>query len=201
MRSRSLPALVLAAALAVPLAACSAPASSVPSEAPTATTEDSAQAVVRSLGAVPVPSAPSAEPTASANASHGAVLAIGAPVAATLPDGSSVILTALGPDTAPVPVPTSHPTAAPDIPIEGTITVRVKATSGSVAIGAGDLDCRDQRGRTVALNPVGPATVTVAAGSQADLVVRGTFHDGAAQVTLRHAGHALALWTFNIEND
>ena len=201
MRSRSLPALLLAAALAVPLAACSAPASSAPSEAPTATAEDSAQAVVRSLGAVPVPSAPSAEPTASANASHGAVLAIGAPVAATLPDGSSVILTALSPDTAPVPVPTSHPTAAPDIPIEGTITVRVKATSGSVAIGAGDLDCRDQRGRTVALDPVGPATVTVAAGSQADLVVRGIFHDGAAQVTLRHTGHALALWTFNIEND
>ncbi|MEZ2373293.1 hypothetical protein [Arthrobacter sp. RCC_34] len=201
MRSRSLPTLLLAAALAVPLAACSAPASSDPSEAPTATAEDSAQAVVRSLGAVPVPSAPSAEPTASANASHGAVLAIGAPVAAALPDGSSVILTALGPDTAPVPVPTSHPTAAPDIPIEGTITVRVKATSGSVTIGSGDLDCRDQRGRTVTLTPVGASTVTVAAGSQADLVVRGIFHDGAAQVTLRHTGHALALWTFNIEND
>jgi len=200
VRSRPLlSSLVLAAALATSLAACSAPASPSPSESPSA--EDSAQAVVQSLGAVPIPSAPSVEPTASANASHGAVLAIGAPVSATLPGGATVILTALGPDTAPVPVPTSHPTAAPDIPIEGTITLRVKAVAGSATLGAEELTSRDQRGRTVALTPVGASTVTVAAGSQAELVVRGTFHDGAAQVTLRHAGHTLALWTFNIEND
>lgn len=199
MRSRSLSALFLAAALATPLAACSAPASQSPSESPSP--EDSARAVVQSLGAVPVPSAPSVEPTASANASHGAVLAIGAPVSATLPDGATVILTALGPDTAPVPVPTSHPTAAPDIPIEGTITLRVKAVTGSTTFRADELSSRDQRGRTVALSPVGASTVTVSAGAQAELVVRGTFHEGAAQVTLRHADRAVALWTFNIEND
>ncbi|MDP5226315.1 MULTISPECIES: hypothetical protein [Arthrobacter] len=195
MRSRSLSALFVAAALAVPLAACSAPASSSPSA------DDSAKAVVQSLGAMPIPTAPSVEPTATADAKHGAVLAIGAPVSATLPGGTTVILTALGPDTAPVPVPTVRPTAAADVPIDGTITVRVKAVSGSLTLGVGDLNCRDQMGHTVALSAVGASSVTVAAGAQADLVVRGTFHAGAAQVTLRHADRALALWTFNIEND
>jgi hypothetical protein len=33
------------------------------------------------------------------------------------------------------------------------------------------------------------------------VAVRGTYHSGSAQVTWRHDGHLLALWTFTNELD
>ena len=40
-----------------------------------------------------------------------------------------------------------------------------------------------------------------AAGGTASVAVRGTYHSGSAQVTWRHEGHVVALWTFTIELD
>ena len=47
----------------------------------------------------------------------------------------------------------------------------------------------------------GPLPQIGTAGGTASVAVRGTYHSGSAQVTWRHEGHVVALWTFTIELD
>jgi hypothetical protein len=82
------------------------------------------------------------------------------------------------------------------------ITPRVTVRSGrALAIGTDDLSSRDETGEAVALTPAGTTRSTAKAGGTASVAVRGTYHSGSAQVTWRHGGHVVALWTFTIELD
>lgn len=83
----------------------------------------------------------------------------------------------------------------------GTITLRVAAKSGTLKVTTADLTSRDDHGTDIVLSAVGPAQATAGAGGTADLVVRGTFSSGAAQITLREDGHVTAVWDFTIELD
>jgi hypothetical protein len=117
-------------------------------------------------------------------------------VAVTLPSGTGVV-TALGPtEDLPTPAP-----ATPPQQVSGTITLRVAAKTGTLKVTTADLSSRDDHGTDITLTPVGPAQATAPAGGTADLVVRGTFSSGAAQITLREDGHVTAVWDFNIELD
>lgn len=181
------PAVLPAATLAVLLSmtACSSGA----------TSEDAASVVAR-LGAVPIPTAPPIAPVERADAGHPQVLAIGEPVDATVTDGVARV-TMLGPDITPA-VSTTGP------PEDGSavFTVQVTTTSGRVAVAATDLSGRDDHGRDLVLTPVGPATVVSAQGKgAATLRVAAEVHAGAAQITWRHDGAPMALWTFNAELD
>lgn len=156
----------------------------------------SSEDVVKKLGAVPIPSAPKTQLTPSADEAHPQLVAIGSAVAVTLPAGTGSV-TALGPtEDLPTPLPATMPTR-----VAGTITLRVAAKSGTVAVTAADLSSRDDHGADIALTAVGPAQASAKAGGTADLVVRGTFSSGAAQITLREDGHVVAVWDFNVELD
>ena len=72
------------------------------------------------------------------------------------------------------------------------ITLRVD--SGAVPIAAADLTARDDSGQLIALVPLSRS------GAQT-FRVSGTFSAGAAQLTWRHDGRVLAVWTFTIELD
>lgn len=158
--------------------------------------DQSAADVVSKLGAVPIPSPPKTQPTPSADEAHPQLVAIGSAVAVTLPSGSGVI-TALGPaEELPTPSP-----ATPPSHVDGTITLRVAAKTGTLKVTAADLSSRDDHGTDIALTPVGPAQAAAGGGGTEDLVVRGTFASGAAQITLREDGHVVAVWDFNIELD
>ena len=153
-------------------------------------------AVVSSLGAVPIPSAPAQDPVAVAREDHLQVLAMGAPVDVVLADGARARMTATG------PMQTSTTAATgPDATTEATITLTVAATAGTVLLVAGDLSSRDDTGSGIGLDPDGPATIRVAAGTTGSLTVRGRFRSGAAQVTWTHDGHPIAVWDFNVELD
>lgn len=182
-RGHSLLSLLTASALALGTAACS-----------TSTADDSARDVVQSLGAVPIPTAPATEPTPTADQQHPQLLAIGAPVEAILPTGRATI-TALGPE---IDLPTG--TTKPPEQVNGTITLRVVTESGSITVAATDLTSRDDSGNDIRLTPVGASGATGTPGTAVELKVAATFHTGAAQITLRHAGKIIALWTFNVEN-
>lgn len=176
---------------AVPLAALAAGCASSKSSS-----DQSAADVVNKLGAVPIPSAPKTQPTPSADEAHPQLVAVGSPVAVTLPSGTGVI-TALGPtEDLPTPLPATMPTQ-----VGGTITLRVATKTGTMKVTAADLSSRDDHGTDIALTPVGPAQAAATAGGTADLVMRGTFSSGAAQITLREDGHVVAVWDFNIELD
>ncbi|MEY9854950.1 hypothetical protein ABH935_000549 [Catenulispora sp. GAS73] len=158
--------------------------------------DSSAQDVVNKLGAVPIPSAPKTQLTPSADESHPQLVAVGSPVAVTLPSGTGVI-TALGPtEDLPTPLPAKMPTQ-----VAGTVTLRLAATTGTLKAATADLSSRDDHGTDIKLTAVGPAQASATAGGTADLVVRGTFSSGAAQVTLREDGHVVAVWDFTIELD
>ncbi|MEY9928138.1 hypothetical protein ABH926_002772 [Catenulispora sp. GP43] len=158
--------------------------------------DQSAADVVNKLGAVPIPSAPKSQPTPSADESHPQLVAVGSPVALTLPSGTGVV-TALGPtEDLPTPLPATMPTQ-----VAGTITLRVATKTGTMKVTAADLSSRDDHGTDIVLSPVGPAQAAATGGGTADLVVRGTFASGAAQITLREDGHVVAVWDFNIELD
>ena len=156
----------------------------------------SSKDVVAKLGAVPIPIAPATQPTPSADESHPQLVAIGSAVSVTLPGGTGVI-TALGPtEDLPTPAP-----AKPPSQVSGTITLRVAPASGTLTVRAADLSSRDDHGNNITLTAVGPNQVIATAGTNAPLTVRGTFQSGAAQITLRQDGHAIAVWDFNIELD
>lgn len=178
--------ILLVALTAVGTSACS---STTPAE-PT-----SAQ-VVSSFGAVPVPTAPAAEPVVVASVGHGQLVAMGAPVTVRLPDGSTATVTATGPRQS-----STAPQVDPRATITGTISLQVQATRGTVTVSVADLTSRDDTGQLIALTTVGTAAVTVRAGASATITVDGRFRSGAAQFTLSHQGHRLALWDFNIELD
>lgn len=159
--------------------------------------DQSAANVVSKLGAVPIPSAPKTQPTPSADEAHPQLVAIGSPVAVTLPSGSGII-TALGPTE---DLPTPYP-AKPPSQVSGTITLRIAGKTGTVKVSAADLSSRDDHGTDIALTAVGPTQAAASGGGGSeDLVVRGTFVSGAAQITLREDGHVVAVWDFNVELD
>ncbi len=81
------------------------------------------------------------------------------------------------------------------------LSLRVAQVTGSATIKFDELTSRDETGRAIELKPDGPKTVTTHAGQTSTVKVVGTFESGAAQVTWRHHGHVLAVWTFNVEFD
>jgi hypothetical protein len=153
---------------------------------------------VAKLGAVPIPTAPSAAPTPQADESHPQLLAMGAPLGVMLPTGRGLIV-ANGPYYVAVP-PTAAPSAQ-DNPVIGTFTLHLRAWSGSFRVSLADLSSRDEQGRNVALEAVGPDSVQVSPTTPTKLLLRAQYHDGSAQLTLRHDGKVLAIWDFSVELD
>lgn len=192
-------ALLILVALGLP-AACSSGASAGNTAGKTAGDRgDDPVAVVSSLGAVPVPSAVPAESTPSARPGHPALLAMGGPVDLSLPDGTRALVTALGPEQqvqmpagTTVPLPTNTP---------ATVTLRLVVSRGSLTATAGELSSRDETGAQIRLTPMGPASVRAVPGHPAEVRVSGVYSSGSAQLTWRHDGHVLAVWTFTIELD
>jgi len=157
-----------------------------------------AAAVISSLGAVPIPSAPAADPTPTASPAHPQLLAIGAPLTAALPGGTTALVVASGPDQ----LGTAQATAsAPPQSTLGIITITAHVSRGSLTLHAADFTSRDQTGRPVPLSPHGVSMVTAAAGKSATLKVQGRFTSGAAQITWTHQKSVLTVWDFNIELD
>jgi hypothetical protein len=151
---------------------------------------------VRRLGKVPIPTAPAAAPTATASPGHPQLVAMGAPIQATLPDGTTALITTTGPATDPPPTG-----AKPGTVVTGVITVTAKPQTGTLRLTAADLASRDQTGANVTLTPVGPGQVTASPGHPATLTLSGHFHLGGAQINWRHDNHVLAIWDFTIEID
>ena len=189
-------AAALVAAATTLLGACSSlPAPPHPQQNP----DPDPSAVVRSLGAVPIPLPPARPRQATAAVGRPAVLAMGEPVLVSWGAGTAVV-TALGPEQLAA-AGTSTRAAAPRS-TQAVITLRVASTRGNLAVTDEELSSRDQTGRAIRLSPTGPRSARARAGGPAATVrVSGTFADGAAQVTWRHRGHVLAVWTFTIELD
>ncbi len=184
------PALVAAVAGALLVAGCTS------DPAPAAAPDPDPSQVVASLGAVPIPPTGSTLPTPTAVVGHPAVLAMGEPVLLHLP-GTEALVTALGPDQV-----LSGPQRGQDPTTPAVITLRVTVRGGRpLAIGTDELSSRDETGEAIALKPASADRSTAKAGGTASVAVRGTYHSGSAQVTWRHDGHVLALWTFTIELD
>lgn len=163
--------------------------------------EPSASDVVRSLGAVPIPSAGPAESTPSATPGDPALLAIGGPVQVTLADGSQGLVTALGPEQVATAPPSGTSATGYPKSTRAVITLRVAMTTGAASIRTSDLSSRNESGAAIHLTPVGPATAHAGPTGAVTLRVAATFSSGAAQVTWRHNGAVIAVWTFNIELD
>jgi hypothetical protein len=168
---------------------------------PPAPHDPSPAQVVASLGAVPIPSAGPAVTTPTAVPGRPAVLAIGGPVRVTLPGGSTVLATALGPRQVHTAPARSATRRRPPDSTKATITLRLQAVRGDLIADAGQLSSRDETGKAVALTPRGATRVHARPGLAQTLTVGGTFPTGAAQVTWRSGSHVLAVWTFNIELD
>ena len=150
---------------------------------------------------MPIPSAGPAESTPTASPGHPAVLAIGGPVQVNLPGGASGLVTALGPEQ--ITPARSARRSAKGYPssTRAVITLQVAMRRGSAVIATSELSSRDETGHAVRLSPDGPEQQRVSAAKSRTVKVVGTFASGAAQVTWRHAGHVLGVWTFNIELD
>ncbi|MCQ4043274.1 hypothetical protein ACFOSC_01120 [Streptantibioticus rubrisoli] len=120
---------------------------------------------------------------------------MGAPIRAQLP-GATTVITATGPAE-------DLPSAGSKVPdhTTGTISIALTQSTGPIAVAAGDFSSRDEQGRNVPRTPHGPDTVTAAPGKPAALTLVDTYHSGAAQLTWRHDGKAVAIWDFNIELD
>ncbi len=159
--------------------------------------EAQSSAVVQSLGAVPIPSAAKADPTPTATPQAPQLLAMGAATLAVLDPATSATVTATGPDQ----VVAFTPGGAPATTTTATITLTAATTNGTLQLDVADLTCRDDRGNTIALTAVGPATADVPAGATGTIQASGVFRTGAAQVTWRPHGHTTALWDFTIELD
>lgn len=141
---------------------------------------------VTALGAATVRSGLLAQLVPDVSVGHPAVLAIGGSVRAALPAGAAAVVTALGPELVSAP--------AAGTSTRAVITLRVD--SGAVPIAAADLTARDDSGQLIALTPVSDTR-----GGGQTFRVSGTFSAGAAQLTWRHDGRVLAVWTFTIELD
>lgn len=164
---------------------------------PSGSDSQSAADVVSSLGAVPIPTAPTGVPApVNASIGHPQLLAMGAPVAVSLPGGVQALITTSGPTE-------DRPTGPlkPNAPVHGVITVTVTPGAGSLRLSAADLASRDQTGAQVTLTPIGPATVSATPGHPGTLRVTGTFHQGGAQINWQQNGHVIAIWDFTIETD
>ncbi|MGW0473891.1 hypothetical protein [Streptomyces coeruleorubidus] len=83
----------------------------------------------------------------------------------------------------------------------GTITVTVRDATGPLTLHAADFSSRDENGTAIRLAARGPAAVTARPGQVATLTLVGTYEAGAAELTWRHDGKAVAVWDFNIELD
>lgn len=153
--------------------------------------------MVSSLGAVPIPSATSAQAMPIATQNRPQLLAMGAPVRATLPGGVDAVVTALGPQEQ---TPYTGGATPPRSTV-GIITVTMAVTHGDLAVRSSDFTSRDETGKLVVLAARGPAAVHLRAGQSAQIEVSGRFTSGSAQVTWRHAGHVVALWDFTVELD
>ena len=122
---------------------------------------------------------------------------MGAPVRVRLKDGTTAVVTALGPrELTPYTGGATLPTSTP-----GVITLGLRVTAGHLAVEAGDLTSRDQSGHDVPLAVRGARSADVRAGSTGAIEVQGIYHSGSAQVTWRHDGHVLGVWVFTIELD
>jgi len=152
---------------------------------------------VRSLGAVPIPRPPTAQATPTASEHHLQLVAMGEPVNAHLPAAQAVVR-ASGPTE---DLPRTAPGAPLPTATAGTVTVTLDHATAALTVHAGDFDSRDEQGRTVALHPVGASTATATPGHRAALVLRGTFHSGAAELTWRPDHHVVAVWDFTVELD
>ncbi|MCQ4042621.1 hypothetical protein ACFOSC_24735 [Streptantibioticus rubrisoli] len=154
-----------------------------------------AASTVHKLGAVPIPSRPAGQATPTADEHHLQLVAMGAPIRAQLP-GVTALVVASGPVE-------DLPSAGGKVPdqTKGTITITVSQATAPLTVKADDFSSRDEQGKDVALSPAGPTTVTATTGKSANLVLSGTYHSGAAQLTWRHDGKVVAIWDFNIELD
>lgn len=183
---------LLVAAVALTLAACTSGGGSTQA----APADPDPSQVVASLGAVPIPPTGSTLPTPTAAPGHPAVLAMGEPVLLHL-GRTEALVTALGPyqvKNGPQPG-----VAEPTTP--ATLSLKVDVHRGELAIGTDELSSRDETGAVIALRPSGARHATAGSGKSATVTVKGTYPSGSAQVTWRHAGQVLAVWTFTIELD
>ena len=89
--------------------------------------------------------------------------------------------------------------AEPTTPV--SLTLNVQVHKGDLTTGTDELSSRDETDRVISLHPPGPLHSTARAGGAAAVTVKGTHPSGSAQVTWRHAGQLLAIWTFTIELD
>lgn len=165
------------------------------------TAAPTAQSVKTSLGAVPIPTVPAVDPIPTATIGKPQLLAMGAPTLVVFDASTRGTATATGPDQTITQPPASPSVSRSRASTAATITLAVKSASGSIPLTALDLVCRDGTGALIPLTAVGPASATASAGSEAQLVVSGTFTSGAAQVTWQPSGHPIALWDFTIELD
>lgn len=117
----------------------------------------------------------------------------------TLDHGNTALVTALGPQQ--LNATTIRAGSPPPRTTLAAITLRLTATKGATTIAAGDLSSRDQSGHALLLSPQGATSKTIAPGTTASVTVKTTFTSGAAQITWRHHGVVLGVWTFNIELD
>ncbi|NMH96189.1 hypothetical protein [Pseudonocardia acidicola] len=155
-----------------------------------------ADEVVARLGAVPIPTAAAPATPVPAAPGHPQIMAMGGAVAATLPGTGTGTVTALGPQ---IDLP-----AGARLPVEqarAAIRVEARTDTGTVALQAGDFTSRDDHGRDIPLDVVGPAAATSDPTRPATLQLAGTFHSGAAQITWRYRGAVVAVWTFTVELD
>ncbi|MDO0929599.1 hypothetical protein QQY24_31085 [Streptomyces sp. TG1A-8] len=156
---------------------------------------DDAADTVHKLGAVPIPSPPTAQATPTAGENHLQLVVMGDSVRAELP-GTTAVVTAGGPSEEPI----AKPSGVPDHAV-GTITVTVRDATRPLTLHTTDFSSRDENGTAIHLAARGPATVTARPGQAVTLTLVGTYEAGAAELTWRHAGKAVAIWDFNIELD
>lgn len=157
-----------------------------------------ASAVVSRLGAVPIPPSRAPEPTPKAAAGHPALSAAGGLIEVSLGAEGRALVTILGPEqvhNAPVDK------AGPKRSTQAYLTLQMKQLKGRATVRADELTSRDETGHFVGLRSVGPAKVSTRSGKISTVKVEGTFDTGAAQVTWRHHGRVLAIWTFTVELD
>ena len=170
------------------------------SPAVAAPAEPNPSAVVSSLGAVPVPPTSAPEPTPRAAAGHPALAAVGGRLTVSLGAEGQALVTVLGPEQQGGAPPVTKG-AHREKRTRAALTLQVAQRRGTATIDANELTSRDETGRPITLRSRGPRRITTRAGETSTLRVVGVFTSGSAQVTWRHHGHVLAVWTFTVELD
>jgi len=177
-------AILVALSCATAVSACAARPASTPGDA---------RSTIEQLGAVPIPAQTGPPAPVQASPKHPQIVAVGAPVTVTVPEGSATV-TALGPEVEIPPaaqLPLEHATA--------TITVHATTINGQLPLRPGDFSVRDDHGRDIPLRATCDAPSDPA--HSATLCLTGEFHTGNAQITWRYNTAPLALWTFTTELD